>query len=100
MCLLDAFTVERNIQTLAFLFLRYAQAHGHIDDLQNNKAHHEAVDQGGPDAPKLGDHGAVCAADLLTAERPGEQTPYNPPDPVPPNPINLTHVSPPTLDPT
>src|SRR5260370_23000362 len=72
--LLHSFPVERNVQAFALLFLGYAQANGHVDDFQNDKTHHKAVNQRGSHAPKLGDHGTVCPADFLAGEDAGEQS--------------------------
>jgi hypothetical protein len=40
--LLDAFSVQRNIQALAFLFFGHAQSNEHIDDFQDDIAGHKA----------------------------------------------------------
>src|SRR5450631_2338547 len=48
---IHSFAVQRNVQAFAFLFLGDTQANGQVDELQNDKADHKAVNQRGPYAP-------------------------------------------------
>src|SRR5271154_3210299 len=57
--LFDDFAVQGNIQALALLFLRYAQSHGHIDNLQDDEARHKAVNDRCRHAFELNQHRAV-----------------------------------------
>src|SRR6202142_2212621 len=66
--LLHSFPVKGDIQALALLFLGDAQADRHVDDFQDDEAHHEAVDQRGSNAPELSDYRSICAADFLAGE--------------------------------
>src|SRR4030095_626146 len=70
--LLDVLPMQRNIQPLALLLFGHAQADGHIDDLQDDVANDEAINQSRPDAPALGQHATLHPADLFRYKRAGE----------------------------
>src|ERR1700690_2191941 len=71
--LIHALPGERNVHAVPFLFLGDAQTNGHVDDFQNDKADHKAVNQRGPYAPQLGHYRSIGPADFLAGEDTREQ---------------------------
>src|SRR4029077_6903165 len=54
--------VQRYVQPFPFLLLVDPQSNGHIDDLEDDVAHGETVDQGGEHAFQLGEDASGLAA--------------------------------------
>src|SRR6266851_4258536 len=80
--LLDAFPMQRNIQSFALLLLGDPQPDGLLDYLQNDETPRESINDGHGDAFQLSEHGGVQTADLLAGEYAGEQRADNAADTV------------------